>query len=196
MKATHGLPKLGPVFKLYRQVEGATNMFQTDDHAPPPAQAERQEWMALLARAPEPLLDAALMHHVQAQPQWLRRPETGLMMVQGRAGGTGDRFNLGEVTVTRCALRVASARHDAPVGVAYVLGRNHRQAQMAALADALLQDPAHRPLLEAALLTPVRQHLALKQAQRHQRAQTTKVDFLTVAREAGDLDGGPAEEAA
>jgi alpha-D-ribose 1-methylphosphonate 5-triphosphate synthase subunit PhnG len=171
-------------------------MFQTYDHAPPPAQAERQEWMALLARAPQPLLDAALSAHVQVQPQWLRRPETGLMMVQGRAGGTGDRFNLGEVTVTRCALRVAASRDDAPVGVAYVLGRNHHQAQMAALADALLQDPAQRPALETALLAPVRQHLALKQAQRQQRAQTTKVDFLTVAREAGDLDNGADEEAA
>lgn len=170
-------------------------MFQTYDHAQPPAQAERQAWMALLARAPQPLLEAALSELVQVQPQWLRRPETGLMMVQGRAGGTGERFNLGEVTVTRCALRVAASRDDAPVGVAYVMGRNHHQAQMAALADAMLQDPALRPALEAALLVPVRQHLALQQAQRQQRAQTTKVDFLTVAREAGKPDNGPAEEA-
>jgi alpha-D-ribose 1-methylphosphonate 5-triphosphate synthase subunit PhnG len=171
-------------------------MFQKYDHAQPPAQAERQEWMALLARAPRPLLDAALSEHVDLQLQWLRRPETGLMMVQGRAGGTGNRFNLGEVTVTRCALRVEAGRDDAPVGVAYVMGRNHHQAQMAALADALLQDPAQRPALEATLLAPVRKHLALKQAQRQQRAQTTKVDFLTVAREAGDPDNSPDEEAA
>ena len=85
---------------------------------------------------------------------------------------------------------------DPGLCVAYVLGRNHHQAQMAALADALLQDPAQRPALETALLAPVRQHLALKQAQRQQRAQTTKVDFLTVAREAGDLDNGADEEAA
>jgi alpha-D-ribose 1-methylphosphonate 5-triphosphate synthase subunit PhnG len=60
----------------------------------------------------------------------------------------------------------------------------------------LLQDPAQRPALEATLLAPVRKHLALKQAQRQQRAQTTKVDFLTVAREAGDPDNSPDEEAA
>ena len=104
----------------------------------------RQEWMGLLARAPLPLLEQALRDHVQHAPQWLRRPETGLMMVQGRAGGTGERFNLGEITVTRCALRLAGASPEAPVGVAYVLGRSHRQAQLAAVADALLQDPAQR----------------------------------------------------
>ena len=174
-------------------------MFQTYDQAGSSSVKARQAWMALLARAPQPLLDAALTRHVQAQPRWLRRPETGLMMVQGRAGGTGERFNLGEVTVTRCALRLAVAHDDGPaglapddtpVGVAYVLGRNHRQAQMAAVADALLQDPAQRPELELTLLEPVRAHLLRQQTQRHQRAQTTKVDFLTVAREASDGEEG------
>jgi alpha-D-ribose 1-methylphosphonate 5-triphosphate synthase subunit PhnG len=161
-------------------------MFQPYDHAESSAQTARQEWMAVLARAPQSLLDAALSEHTQRQPQWLRRPETGLMMVQGRAGGTGERFNLGEVTVTRCALRLPNTPHDAPVGVAYVLGRNHRQAHLAAVADALLQDSALHPELEMNLLTPVRQHLAHQQALRHQSAQTTKVDFMTVAREAGE----------
>lgn len=161
-------------------------MFQTYDHAVSSPQTQRQAWMALLARAPQALLDAALQGHAAAEPQWLRRPETGLMMVQGRAGGTGERFNLGEITVTRCALRLGATSEAGPVGVAYVLGRNHRQAHLAAVADALLQDPAQRDALESSLLQPVRQHLSRQKAQRHERAQTTKVDFLTVAREAGD----------
>jgi alpha-D-ribose 1-methylphosphonate 5-triphosphate synthase subunit PhnG len=165
-------------------------MFQPYDHTESFSKTERQKWMSLLARAPQPMLDLALTAHAEVQPQWLRRPETGLMMVQGRAGGTGERFNLGEITVTRCALRLAQATDDAPVGVAYVLGRNHRQAQMAAVADALLQDPAQHQELALTLLEPVRRHLLLKQAQRHERAQTTKVDFLTVAREAGDGEDG------
>ena len=162
-------------------------MFHTFDNSSPPT---RQSWMALLARAPQHLLDHALASHTEAQPQWLRRPETGLMMVQGRVGGTGERFNLGEVTVTRCALRLSHANNDAPVGVSYVLGRNHRQAQLAAVADALLQDPAQHTALEASLLAPLRAHLQQQQAERHARAQTTKVDFLTVAREAGADDEG------
>ena len=166
-------------------------MFHTFDKSSPPT---RPSWMALLARAPQHLLDQALAGHSDAQPQWLRRPETGLMMVQGRVGGTGERFNLGEVTVTRCALRLRDASSDAPVGVAYVLGRNHRQAQLAAVADALLQNPAQHEALEASLLRPLRQHLQQLQAARHARAQTTKVDFLTVAREAGAADNGEAGE--
>ena len=162
-------------------------MFHTFDNSSPPT---RQSWMALLARAPQPLLDSALAGHTDTQPQWLRRPETGLMMVQGRIGGTGERFNLGEVTVTRCALRLSHANSEAPVGVSYVLGRNHRQAQLAAVADALLQDPTQHPALEVNLLAPLRAHLQQEQAERHARAQTTKVDFLTVAREAGADDEG------
>jgi alpha-D-ribose 1-methylphosphonate 5-triphosphate synthase subunit PhnG len=46
--------------------------------------------------------------------------------------------------------------------------------------------------LAVSLLAPVRQHLQHMQAQRHQRAQTTKVDFMTVAREA---TGTPDEDA-
>ncbi len=164
-------------------------MFQTFDKSLPHA---RQSWMALLARAPQPLLNAALAEHSHMQPQWLRRPETGLMMVQGRVGGTGERFNLGEVTVTRCALRLNTVATDGPVGVSYVLGRNHHLAQLAAVADALLQDPAQHAVLEASLLTPLREHMQAQQAARHARAQTTKVDFLTVAREASGDDEGDA----
>lgn len=193
-------------------------MFQSFDKAGVAQPTTRPEWMALLARAPHQLLANALPT-LSSAPQWLRKPETGLMMVQGRAGGTGERFNLGEVTVTRCALRLAdspSAKSAAPadfpadsfleakphaepqattalVGVAYVLGRNHRHAQLAAVADALLQDPLQREGLEEKLLQPLREHLQQQQAVRHARAQTTKVDFLTVAREAGGGDGADNE---
>lgn len=148
----------------------------------------RPDWMALVARAPLPVLEAALAPHSATAPRWLRAPETGLMMVQGRAGGTGERFNLGEVTVTRCALRLPGASAQAPVGVGYVMGRSHRHAQLAALADALLQDPAQQPVLQAQLLQPVRDHLAHQQAQRQQRVQSTKVEFFTVARESGGVN--------
>lgn len=143
--------------------------------------------MALLARAPLQVLEAALTQHSAAAPRWLRSPETGLMMVQGRAGGTGERFNLGEVTVTRCALRLPGASVQALVGVGYVMGRSHRHAHLAALADALLQDPAQQPVLQAQLLQPVRDHLARQQLLRQQRVQSTRVEFFTVARESGGV---------
>src|SRR5262245_24776306 len=108
--------------------------------------AQRARWMGLLARAPLPMLQAWAARQRDGNSTerpavpftWLRAPETGLVMVRARAGGTGDKFNLGEMTLTRCALRLA----DGTVGVAYIQGRSHRKAELAALADALLQQPA------------------------------------------------------
>jgi len=162
-------------------------MFHDVDSGPAPSPLKRADWMALLARAPMHMLEHALGAQAEAEVNWLRAPEIGLLMVQGRAGGTGERFNLGEVTITRCALRLAGiAQADAAVGVAYVLGRSRRHARLAALADALLQAPENQPALDARLLAPVRRHLATQRAQRHARAQGTKVEFFTVARESGN----------
>lgn len=169
-------------------------MFHAFDNDGPNQPLQRPQWMALLARAPLAVLEPVLGHHLDKPAgtavHWLRRPEVGLMMVQGRAGGTGERFNLGEVTVTRCALRLQAA--NGPLaGVAWVLGRNLRQCQLAAVADALLQDPAHQAELDARLLEPVRQHLRLMAHERSERVQSTRVDFFTLARES---DGGANDE--
>jgi len=142
---------------------------------------ERQHWMRLLARAPEELLESGLSAVTVPQYAWLRRPETGLFMVRGRIGGTGNRFNLGEITVTRCTLRLA----DGSSGVAYVHGRSHRRAELAALADALLQGDGSRPFLQQALLDPIARHLEERTARMASKAQSTRVEFFTVAREAG-----------
>jgi alpha-D-ribose 1-methylphosphonate 5-triphosphate synthase subunit PhnG len=164
-------------------------MFQTFDSTATSPVHSRAHWMALLARAPLPLMEAALASHEAFALQWLRKPETGLLMVQGRTGATGERFNLGEVTVTRCTLRLGDARLPAShVGVAYVLGRSHKQARLAAMADALLQDPLQYKIMDTQLLEPVRQHLTALQTANHARAQSTKVEFFTVAREAGAPD--------
>jgi alpha-D-ribose 1-methylphosphonate 5-triphosphate synthase subunit PhnG len=167
-------------------------MLQRFDSHEAENQPDRKEWMALLSRAPQEMLERSVGVHLKNRHHWLRPPEIGLMMVQGRVGGDGEKFNLGEITVTRCALKLKEDAF-AHVGVAYVLGRNHQRAKLAAIADALLQDPQQRTLLEASLLMPVREHLKQLEATRQQQAQTTKVDFLTVAREAG-VDDGEGEE--
>lgn len=130
------------------------------------------------------MLEAGLAA-VPSQPRtWLRRPETGLLMVQGRVGGTGNRFNVGEITVTRCALRLSGGA----CGVAYVQGRSHSRAEMAALADALLQVDQFRPVLEAGLLARITAFLDSESAAMTRKAQSTRVDFFTVARESGGSD--------
>ncbi|HET8996655.1 MAG TPA: phosphonate C-P lyase system protein PhnG, partial [Acetobacteraceae bacterium] len=103
----------------------------------PAPQDDRRHWMAVLARASAAELQSALAA-VGALPEYirLRGPEPGLVMVRGRIGGGGGAFNLGEMTVTRCAIRVAHGT----VGHAYIAGRDERRAELAALCDALLQD--------------------------------------------------------
>lgn len=148
---------------------------------------KRSQWMAILARAPLDLLEQALGDRANQSPEWLRKPETGLMMIEARAGGTGVRFNLGEVSVTRCALRLANTRVDAPVGIAYVLGRSHKHARLAAMMDAIFLSNADEAFQDQAL-APIKQYLQTQRINREKQTATSKVEFFTVARESGAND--------
>jgi alpha-D-ribose 1-methylphosphonate 5-triphosphate synthase subunit PhnG len=147
----------------------------------PKQRAERREWLGLLARAPLPVLEAWAQRQPQRNITWLRRPETGLVMVRARAGGTGDKFNLGEMTITRCVLRLDNAL----CGLAYVQGRSSRKAEIAALADALLQDPDACEQVREDLIEPLRIRLEAESTRMQRKAQATRVEFFTLAREAG-----------
>jgi alpha-D-ribose 1-methylphosphonate 5-triphosphate synthase subunit PhnG len=139
---------------------------------------DRKDWMGLLARAPADLLDR-LWRGVNMAPafRWLRAPEVGGVMVQGRAGGTGAPFNLGEMTVTRCALVLEGGA----VGHAYVQGRDKRQAEQAALVDALMQGP-EAGHLRAAVLEPLLAEVQARAGLRAAKAAATKVEFFTLVR--------------
>jgi alpha-D-ribose 1-methylphosphonate 5-triphosphate synthase subunit PhnG len=145
----------------------------------------RADWMRWLSRAPASMLTDALNGHIPDEPLWLRKPETGLMMVKGRIGGNGESFNLGEITVTRCAIKIKDTQQNERVGIAYVLGRSKRLAFLASVGDALLQDPSQQNYWLEKLIKPVKHHILLIEDQKNKKAQETKVDFFTVAREAG-----------
>ncbi|MFM0670321.1 phosphonate C-P lyase system protein PhnG [Paraburkholderia sediminicola] len=152
-----------------------------------PPSAVRRVWMAVLARTPRADLEAALaraLHNIPTPTyDWLRPPEIGLAMVRGRVGGSGDPFNLGEATVTRATLRLrASSDASAAVGVACHLGRDRRRAELAALADALLQMPEHHAVLHKQLIEPFAAQQAAKRAGRQQDAAATRVEFFTMVR--------------
>ncbi len=139
----------------------------------------RARWMSALAQAEPGWLEAA-RERLDPAPRYrlLRAPETGLVMVKGRVGGTGTPFNLGEMTVTRCSVEL----HDGRVGHAYVAGRNGRHAENAAVFDALLQDASRRPALESRVIEPL---LATREARHREvraRAAATRVDFFTMVR--------------
>jgi len=106
---------------------------------------------------------------------WLRRAETGAVMVRGRMGGSGQPFNMGEMTVTRATVRLA----DGTVGFGYTAGREHRKAELVALLDAAFQ---RDPTLAARLLPPLEQALAEARQQDGRKAAATKVDFFTLVR--------------
>ncbi len=148
--------------------------------AQPPKTSEteaRRRWMGVLARADAGAIASCL--DGQALPAYsrLRGPETGLVMLRGRAGGDGAAFNLGEMTVTRCTLRTDHGR----IGHAYVAGRDARQAELAALVDAMLQDPSRQDALLDAVIAPLAAAEAARAATHARRAAATRVDFLAMA---------------
>ena len=142
--------------------------------SPHPQTPDRKAWMSLLARVPADRL-AALFPDLPDHAL-LRAPEIGSVMVQGRIGGTGAPFNMGEMTVTRCSLRLS----DGTVGHAYVQGRDRTHALRAAAVDALMQTeaaPALRPTLDRLAAEE-----AARRATRAAKAAATKVDFFTMVR--------------
>jgi alpha-D-ribose 1-methylphosphonate 5-triphosphate synthase subunit PhnG len=108
----------------------------------------------------------------------LRPVETGLVMLQGRMGGDGAAFNLGEATVTRAAVRIPSGE----VGFSYVLGRDRDKARLAALCDALWQNPSSREPLERHVIAPIRARLESERARQRALTEATRVDFFTLVR--------------
>ncbi|MBO6782115.1 MAG: phosphonate C-P lyase system protein PhnG [Alphaproteobacteria bacterium] len=141
--------------------------------------AARKRWMSVLSRAGRDALEDAY-ERLDAAPGYglLRPPETGLVMVQGRANGTGQRFNAGEMTVTRCSVRLG----DGSVGHAYVAGRDRRHAELAALFDALLQDPARSADLERDVIVPLARVQQDARERTRRKSAATKVDFFTMVR--------------
>lgn len=139
--------------------------------------AARRAWLAVLARASASEIESRL---AAAPPlpahERLRGPEIGLVMVRGRTGGDGAPFNLGEMTVARCSVVLAGGR----VGHALRAGRDRRAAELSAVLDAALQDPALRPAYEAAVIAPLAAAQAARREAEAERAAATRVEFLSM----------------
>jgi alpha-D-ribose 1-methylphosphonate 5-triphosphate synthase subunit PhnG len=151
----------------------------TEANSLSPEQARRRAWMATLAKATVTELENA-WNGLDLNPDytWLRQPEFGSTMIRARAGGTGDPFNLGEATLTRCALRLA----DGTAGYTYVLGRSVRHAELAALCDALLQTEEHSTKIKTTVIAPLAAAQTKRNEEESRRANATKVDFLAMSR--------------
>jgi alpha-D-ribose 1-methylphosphonate 5-triphosphate synthase subunit PhnG len=108
----------------------------------------------------------------------LRPPENGLVMLRGRIGGDGAPFNIGEATVSRAVIRLATGE----IGFGYVLGRDRTKARLIALCDALLQSKAHGVILETEVISPIRAQLTSARAAVAREVAATKVEFFTLVR--------------
>lgn len=115
---------------------------------------------------------------LSADAEVVRGPEAGLVTVRGRIGGGGAPFNVGEATVTRATVRLASGE----VGHAYALGRDGEKVRLAAVLDALVQRPADAAAVEEGVIAPLRAAQDREAARRRAETAATKVDFFTMVR--------------
>jgi alpha-D-ribose 1-methylphosphonate 5-triphosphate synthase subunit PhnG len=144
-------------------------------------QVQRQAAMAVLAHAEAGEIAARLRNLSLPDHQDLRAPENGLVMLRGRVGGDGAPFNLGEATVSRAAVRLASGE----VGFGYTLGRDGEKARLIALCDALVQSRDFGATVERDVIAPLREQLLAERQQTAAETAATKVDFYTMVRGEG-----------
>ncbi len=134
--------------------------------------------MSTLAKAPLPLLEQCFST-LTSVPEYsfLRSPETGLTMVRGRAEGTGQPFNLGEMTLTRCVVQL-----EERTGFGYVAGRSKRHAELAALCDGLLQHPDWHDQVQAQVIAPLHTAAQERRVADAAEVESTRVNFFTMLR--------------
>jgi alpha-D-ribose 1-methylphosphonate 5-triphosphate synthase subunit PhnG len=140
--------------------------------------SRRKAWMRVLALSDPGELRRFARANPGPEYSFLRAPEMGLVMVQGRIGGDGSPFNLGEMTVARCVLRTDTGL----VGYGYVAGRSREHAELAAYFDALLQDAQAGPELEDRLIVPLENKLRAARHEQDAAMRSTAVEFFTLVR--------------
>ena len=109
--------------------------------------------------------------------EWLRTPEIGSIMAQGRMGVTGDKFNIGEVTITRCSLKL----NCGTIGHSYVQGRSKKKAEISALCDALMQTEMSKEINKS-IIIPLEKIKKNNKDKILSKSEATKVDFFTLVR--------------
>ena len=139
---------------------------------------ERKLWMSVLATSDKNnILSFWEKTKIKVNYQWLRAPEIGSIMAQGRMGVTGNKFNIGEVTITRCSLKLDCGT----IGHSYVQGRSKKKAEISALCDALMQTKLAEKINKK-IIKPLEKIKIDKKNKILSKAEATKVDFFTLVR--------------
>jgi alpha-D-ribose 1-methylphosphonate 5-triphosphate synthase subunit PhnG len=138
----------------------------------------RKQAMDLFARSSLQELQACVDALAsQATPAEVKPAESGMVMLRGRVGGDGAPFNLGEASVSRCVVELGGHR-----GFGFTLGRSQVRARLAAMLDALWQEPGNRGAITERLIVPVRARLEAERQHKASKAAATKVEFFTLVR--------------
>jgi alpha-D-ribose 1-methylphosphonate 5-triphosphate synthase subunit PhnG len=98
-----------------------------------------------------------------------------------RADGLGSPFCFQEATSTRASIRLAEGQ----TGHALVLGHRTEHCKRVAWLDAKMQDPAFRSTAGSRVIQALQQAEYTLRAERLAAAEQTRVEFFTLAREAG-----------
>ena len=142
-------------------------------------QKQRKHWMSTLSRALPEEVEQAWDNTVD-KPEYslLRVPQMGLAMVRGKTGETGHPFNLGEITMTRATVRLASGK----IGHGYVAGRRARHAELCAVFDALAQEPDRREDILSRVVGQLEANILQRKQILQRQTGATKVEFFTLVR--------------
>ncbi|ERN42903.1 phosphonate C-P lyase system protein PhnG [Rubidibacter lacunae KORDI 51-2] len=152
----------------------------------------RSGWISVLAKAALSELEAGVtsLGDLPAY-EFLRSPEIGLAMVRGRAEGTGQPFNLGEMTIVRCVVQLVPSASGTPTneealtGFGYVAGRSLRHAELAAVCDALLQQVDWQDRVERQVIQPLQVSAQANRQAAAAEVESTRVNFFTLLRGEG-----------
>lgn len=141
--------------------------------------AERKTLLSVLSRSSAEDIEQR-WNNLDLQPQFtlLKPPEIGMVMVKARTGGNGSAFNMGEMTVTRTVLQLASNE----LGYGYTAGRDKEKSLHIALIDACYQCDAWRDRIHTDLLQPLSEQLQVVEQQHTEQVDRTKVNFFTMVR--------------
>lgn len=144
----------------------------------------RAHWLRLLALSdPEVLKSFWSRSDISPDFAVARAPEFGLTMVRGRAGGTGAAFNLGEMSITRCAVSMTDSQSkETLIGVGYVAGRDKEHAEFVAKFDAVMQDSGWGSALREKVVPRLDELRRAKQTASNAKTAATRVDFFTMER--------------
>ncbi len=143
--------------------------------------ARRKAAMVVLAHSDATEISGRLAALAVPEHQDLREPEDGLVMLRGRIGGDGAPFNLGEATVSRAAVRLATGE----IGFGYTLGRDGAKARMIALCDAMVQSEQFADEVETKVIAPLRAAMVAMRNRNAAETAATRVDFYTLVRGEG-----------